>query len=331
MKRKDFLKSIGAAGIGLSLPASQIAKSVMRESTDQAIMCTLIPSLTAGPFPLDLTENTEFFRQDVTEGKAGTPLNLKLKIVGVENCEPMSNVRVNIWSCDKDGNYSGYGTQVGETQFRGYQWTDANGEVSFKTIVPGWYPGRVCHIHFQVWVNSSYSAVSQLTFDSNVVNQAYEENSAVYVKGDDPLTPQTDGIFEDDHELFLATLAKDESTGEYNSYMEIGVQGSGTVGVSHIEQQTAKHIEMGQNFPNPYTEKTNIPYELHTASEVTFDLYNLGGQKVYTQSLGRLAAGQHNIALQMSELNLKVANYVYQISIINAEGTFKTVKMMTAN
>lgn len=48
---------------------------------------------------------------------------------------------------------------------RGYQYTDVNGEVEFLTVFPGWYNGRVCHIHFQVFVSSAYSVVSQLGFN----------------------------------------------------------------------------------------------------------------------------------------------------------------------
>ena len=60
----------------------------------------------------------------------------------------MQNVRVNIWHCDKDGLYSGYNTETSLTYLRGYQFTDANGEVEFITIFPGLYTGRTCHIHF---------------------------------------------------------------------------------------------------------------------------------------------------------------------------------------
>ena len=46
---------------------------------------------------------------------------------------------------------------------RGYQITDENGEVEFRTIFPGWYNGRVVHMHL-AHVNSNYAAVSQFTW-----------------------------------------------------------------------------------------------------------------------------------------------------------------------
>ncbi|MEZ4687486.1 MAG: hypothetical protein R3B47_15900 [Bacteroidia bacterium] len=99
----------------------------------------------------------------------------------------MQSVRVNIWHCNKDGLYSGYDGnnnpgQAGLTYLRGYQMTDANGEVEFITILPGWYNGRICHIHFQVYVSSSYAAISQLTFPIADKNAIYQANSTLYTK-----------------------------------------------------------------------------------------------------------------------------------------------------
>lgn len=48
-----------------------------------------------------------------------------------------------IWQCDATGNYSQYGTQTAQTYLRGIQTTDANGQVTFTTVYPGWYQGRL--------------------------------------------------------------------------------------------------------------------------------------------------------------------------------------------
>src|SRR5436190_17773622 len=121
--RRDFLKTTGLVGLASMLP---FGKSALAKSADSLSgSCVLIPSETAGPFPLDLSENTFYFRQDVREDRAGVQLNLKMKIVGLANCSPMPNVRVNIWHCDKDGLYSGYDTETGKTYLRGYQIADA--------------------------------------------------------------------------------------------------------------------------------------------------------------------------------------------------------------
>src|SRR5262249_37807847 len=152
------LKTTGLLGAASLLP---FQKTLLKA----ADICTLIPTETAGPFPLDLTANTFYFPQDIPETQQAVQFNLKLKIFGIGTCLPMPNLRVNIWHCSNVGLYSGYEQpgnvgQAGLTYLRGYQFTDANGEVEFITIFPGWYNGRICHIHFQVYVSSSYAAIS---------------------------------------------------------------------------------------------------------------------------------------------------------------------------
>jgi hypothetical protein len=139
------------------------------------------------------------------------------KNFGLDNCEPMQNVRVHIWHCDKDGLYSGYQTQQGLTYLRGWQMADANGEVEFITILPGWYPGRVCHIHFQVYVSSMYAAISQLTYDVETKNEIYAANPEFYTKGADPILPSQDDVFADGYDYQIAGLTPNDNTGD-NSF-----------------------------------------------------------------------------------------------------------------
>lgn len=334
MNRKNFIKTLGLSGVGLSLPFASAAKNLSTNSSPPDT-CQLIPGETAGPFPLDLTENTEFFRKDIREGKEGVELTLKMKIIGTENCEPMPNVRVNIWHCTNDGLYSGYNGnnnpgQAGLTYLRGYQFTDANGEVEFTTIFPGWYNGRICHIHFQVYVSSSYSAVSQLTFPLAEKNALYSANPSLYPKGEDPKTFSSDMVFQDGHELQLASLTQDPDTGAYSSYMEVAVQGSGVTGVGHIENQIAKIFALGQNYPNPHNGQTNIPFDLLKASHIKLELWNLQGQKVRTILDEHKTTGSYNVEVDLNALGLAQGNYVYQLEASNSEGIFRLPKMMTS-
>lgn len=334
MKRKDFLKGMGLAGLGLTLPIAKVLADGQK-TNDVADSCVLIPTETAGPFPLDLTANTTYFRQDIRESKAGVQLNLKMKIIGLANCEPMENLRVNIWHCDKDGLYSGYDQQnnagqAGLTYLRGYQMTDAYGEVDFVTIFPGWYNGRICHIHFQVYVSSNYAAISQMTFDIATKNAIYAANSSVYTKGDDPMTLSSDNIFSDGYVYQIATLTENTTTGGYDAYLEVTVQGTGTAPITgNIEKENAKQFSLGQNFPNPYTTETYIPFTLKTDSEVTIELWDLSGKKVATLSQNTLSTGDHNVKLDLAALGLSVGTYIYQIEVKNSTGTYKQCKVMT--
>jgi uncharacterized protein (TIGR03437 family) len=100
-------------------------------------------------------------------------------------CSVLEGAYVDVWHCDAKGIYSdeptynpGGGTGAvntsGQKFLRGYQITDANGQVKFTTIYPGWYMGRTIHIHFRVRTYSGTTLrsnfVSQIFFDDAVNN-----------------------------------------------------------------------------------------------------------------------------------------------------------------
>lgn len=332
MNKRQFLSSAGILSIAALVPSTHlIAKKFEEESTAS---CVLIPTETAGPFPLDLTENTFFFRQDVREDRQGVPLHLKLKILGDANCLPMQNVRVNIWACDKDGQYSGYSQpnnqgQAGLTYCRGYQITDANGEVEFITIFPGWYTGRICHIHFQVFVNSATAAISQLTFPLEEKNALYAANTLLYTKGADPLTFTTDGIFADGYQYQVASLEYDTNKGGYNSYLEVTVKGGSITSTGYLEQQNAKQFHLGQNFPNPANNETVIPLELFNNSNVTIQLFDLQGRIITTICDKVLSKGNYTFLVDKNGMGIQSKSVVYQLVVRNSQGSFKDCKVIT--
>ena len=284
-----------------------------------------------GSFSLDLTENTFFFRQDIREDRVGVPLRQKIRIVGADNCDPMPNVRVNIWHCDRDGDYSGYAAMgsEGQTYCRGYQMTDANGECEFVTIFPGWYPGRTTHVHFQVHVSSQYSVVSQWTWPHAAAVEVATTHSALYPEGPDPLPPSQDGVFTDGFQLQLADLSWDEAAQEYVSHYEATVEGAGVSGVGYQELTTSSHLALGQNFPNPVARSTQIPLELKAAGEVVWSLWSPSGARVVRKDLGMCAPGSMVIDVDFDALGMPPASYLYQVEVFNASGRFSDVKRMT--
>lgn len=345
MKRSRFLKLVsGAAALPAVWPQvagaasdapspgnpGQLRHSGMAASAGRASNCVLVPSETPGPFPLDLDENSFFFRQDITEGSPGVALRQRVRVIGASNCEPMANVRVNVWHCNRDGKYSGYGTETGLTYCRGYQFTDANGECEFLTIVPGWYPGRVTHVHFQVHVSTQYSAVSQWTWPHAAVVAAVAENPALYPEGPDPLTPEQDGVFADGYELQIADLQWDADQGEYTSLYEVAVEGAGTTGVGYEEMQTAAVMQLGTNRPNPVVDRTTIPFTLHQAGRVVLSVWTLEGRCAHREDLGTLPPGNHGMELDVAGLGLATASCVYQLECFSGGKRFTSARRMTA-
>jgi protocatechuate 3,4-dioxygenase beta subunit len=120
---------------------------------------------------------------------------------------------VDIWHCDKDGNYSEYGNHpMQRTDFtaahflRGRQTTDANGDVSFLSIYPGWYHGRAPHIHIEIFDKSGKSLlVTQVAFPENVSGTVYA--SSLYASRGQADTPNdSDNVFLDSLSERLATV-----------------------------------------------------------------------------------------------------------------------------
>jgi len=191
--------------------------------------CVLIPEETQGPYPLfdDIASAAMYQREDITEGKAGVPLELTLNVVDVSSsCAPITTAMVYVWHCDKDGVYSGYSQQGadtrGQTFLRGVQTTDTNGQVTFATIFPGWYQGRATHIHFRVYLALDLHATSQLAFPTDVETAVY--GSALYAaRGQNQTTPSEDGIFSDGVQYQVPTVSADASTGGYAAKLTVGI------------------------------------------------------------------------------------------------------------
>jgi protocatechuate 3,4-dioxygenase beta subunit len=133
-----------------------------------AVRCVLAPEQTEGPFYLD----DQKVRRDVTEGKPGVPLTLRLEVVDASTCRPLRGAAVEIWHCDAYGTYSGVQGSSG-TFLRGIQRTNGRGLAVFTTIYPGWYPGRTVHVHVRVSLGGNVVHTGQLYFPDAVTDAVY--------------------------------------------------------------------------------------------------------------------------------------------------------------
>jgi protocatechuate 3,4-dioxygenase beta subunit len=132
------------------------------------VSCVLAPEQTEGPYYLDGAA----IRRNVTEGRPGVALTLRLTVVNVANCKPIKGAAVEIWHCDAGGDYSGVQGDTG-TFLRGVQRTDAKGLALFKTIYPGWYRGRTVHIHTMVHLGGNVVHTGQLYFHDTLTDAVY--------------------------------------------------------------------------------------------------------------------------------------------------------------
>ena len=167
-----FLKAIARrraiailGGAGLSALALRIGDLALADS----ISCSVnTPQVTEGQYWVD----EKLFRSDLRSDPSGGAFHCRSRLSGsirppAAVC-PLTGAWVDIWHCNAVGIYSdessynpgggtGVVTTTGQRFLRGYQITDANGEVKFTTICPGLYMGRTIHIHVRIrtWSNSS--------------------------------------------------------------------------------------------------------------------------------------------------------------------------------
>jgi protocatechuate 3,4-dioxygenase beta subunit len=69
-----------------------------------APVCTLTGEQEEGPYYVD----DEKLRADITEGKPGIPVRLRVAVIDSRSCAPLPNTAIDIWHCDASGVYSGF-------------------------------------------------------------------------------------------------------------------------------------------------------------------------------------------------------------------------------
>lgn len=185
MDKRKFLKS-GFLGLGAFAVMPSVVASCSNDESerDETVItpdeCELSPVETVGPFPIKTP--AQLAQANIIGDRTGVPLLMKITVQDQSNgCLPLAGVFVDVWQCDKDGNYSQYGgNQLQSTNYtnqnflRGRQTTDANGEVTFISIFPGWYPGRAPHIHVEVLTAGGASLmVTQIAFPVATYSSVY--------------------------------------------------------------------------------------------------------------------------------------------------------------
>jgi protocatechuate 3,4-dioxygenase beta subunit len=211
MNRKEFLKK-GFSALGFAVVAPFVISSCQKTDTSDPTACTDSPSETAGPYPTK--SPSSYVIKDIKSDRTGVPLTVNITIQNVNNsCAALEGALVDIWHCDKDGNYSEYGTLTAVHFLRGRQTTNSTGLAAFASIFPGWYPGRAPHIHVHVYNTSGKSLlVTQIAFPTDVCDTVYT-TSSLYTKGKQDTANKSDNIFADSLASELATLSGSVSSG----------------------------------------------------------------------------------------------------------------------
>ncbi|MFB6641683.1 intradiol ring-cleavage dioxygenase [Streptomyces chartreusis] len=238
-----------AAFADTATTTAEEATTASASASESSGCMTLMSSVTEGPYYLD----GALVRKDITEGKSGVPLTLRLTVVdATDGCTPVKGAAVEIWHCDAWGYYSGYttanpggsapaesedgSTADDDTYLRGYQIANANGVVKFETIFPGWYTPRTCHIHLKVhtggqkedgtYEGGKVNYTGQLFFDDTIAEEIftlepYSKHSGSYTTLDDDMV--YDGGGASSGLLTLEAVHKKDPSKGYKGFLTVAV------------------------------------------------------------------------------------------------------------
>lgn len=232
--RREALRalSVGAASTSLAATPSSADTAAPAAAGNPPGVCLLLPQAVEGPFYFD----PKLVRRDIADGKEGAPVELKLRLVDAKTCTPMPELRIDVWHADAGGIYSGYDGQgdgrsvstKGQTYLRGTQMTDADGIATFRTIYPGWYPGRTPHIHVKAFLDKTTLVTGQIYFPDELSARVYAEREPYAKRPVPDTTNARDGIFRaGEAEGGGTVLAVTETAGLINAALLIGVDRSG--------------------------------------------------------------------------------------------------------
>ncbi|UDF05240.1 intradiol ring-cleavage dioxygenase [Asticcacaulis sp. AND118] len=235
--------------------SSSSSSSASSSSASSSGTCTTYPSETQGPYPGDGSNTVSgtvinalalsgINRADIrtsvgsASGTApGLPVQLTITVVNSANgCTPLAGYAVYLWHCTRDGLYSLYSSGVtGENYLRGVQVTNASGQVTFTTIFPGCYSGRMPHLHVEVYPNlaaaTSYANklfTSQFALDRTVCSTVYSSVTgySASVSNLAAISFATDNVFSDNSSAQLAaqTIAlSGNTTSGYTGTVTLGM------------------------------------------------------------------------------------------------------------
>ena len=237
------------AGSGTAAASSSSGSS--SGSTSGATTCSVIPEETAGPYPGDGSNTangsianalalTGIVRSDIRASVAGAsgtatgvPLTITIDLVDTgASCADLSGYAIYLWHCDAQGRYSMYSSGVtAENYLRGVQVTGSDGTVTFTTIVPGCYSGRMPHMHFEIYRSansaSSYSnklRTSQIAFPADVMATFYAAASGYGNSASNfaSISFASDNVFSDGTALQMATMSGSVASG-YSASLTVGI------------------------------------------------------------------------------------------------------------
>ena len=225
--RLPITRRTALAGAAIASAMTATASSQAQAAEPGPGVCVLTPEAVEGPFYYD----PALVRSDVTEGRPGIPVELRVTLIEAAGCAPVEGARVDVWHCDAAGLYSGF-DQTAETDrttntraafLRGTQFVGSDGVATFRTIYPGWYRGRTPHIHLKAFLDGRSVLTTQLYFPDALSEYIYSNVAAYKRPSERDTVNTTDGVLSETSNGRATFLNVREETDRYVAALTIAV------------------------------------------------------------------------------------------------------------
>jgi hypothetical protein len=124
-------------------------------------------------------------------------------------------------------------------------------------------------------------------------------------------------------DAFAYDCTPDTTVGLYWQDIAIFAEVSFTTSPTGLNNIADAGFSVAQNYPNPFNKTTQITYNLANASDISFNVYDMTGRKLISNSYTDAAPGQHVITLNANQFTPGVYFYTFDVN-----GTSVTKKMV---
>lgn len=278
INRRNLLKAIPITGALALLDQQQLMACVTTGDIE-------------GPFYIPGSPATT---QLAPNGAPGTWLFITGTVYANDCTTPIPNALVDVWHANDAGGYE-------NADYRGIVYTDASGNYSYQTILPGKYLNgaqfRPRHLHYKCSALGSAVLTTQIYFEGDTDIPA------------DPWASDPDAA---ERTIQLTTDANGAMHGVADVILNIDP--SQVVGLNDVEHSS--HVRIQSIVPNPVQTTAAISIALDKQTAIQLKVYDLNGKIVRWVADQTLGAGNHKFELTPSNtLGLKIAAGVYVLRL----------------
>ena len=289
--RRSFLKKLT-----LGFAATSLAQ--IRVSGKNTNECNPTTSDILGPFFTEGAPQTNYL---IPKDYLGPRLFLSGRILS-NNCEtPVSGAVLNFWQANALGEYDNDGFN-----FRAKVISDSSGNYYLETIIPGKYENgsvfRPAHIHLKVQAEGFNELVTQIYFqgDTDISGDPWANSESALQR----IIPLIEG-----------------PSGNWLGDFDVILSNQNGIGLNEIHKN---YGDLTQNFPNPFSAKTNFFFVLNNDSHAKIEIFDFEGRRVKTILNQNMPKGRYQFCWEPGDIN----NGVYSAVWSSEKTIIKSIKMI---